>query len=204
MKIDSFQTTLRDGTPVLIRPVGPDDKHALQTGLEHMSSRSRYFRFFGPVSKLSEERLDYFTSADQIDHIAVGAVDLSKEDPEPVGIARCVRLKDQPDTAEIAVAIVDDHHGRGLGTILLAAVAHAAAAHHIRAFVATVLTANRAMLDLFKELDDSRHSEGGGVLGIRFAIHTDPENYPDTPVGRSFRQVYRLIDKEISDRSGTQ
>lgn len=202
MNTESFQTTLRDGTPVLIRPVGPDDKHALETGLEHLSSRSRYFRFFGPVSALSEERLDYFTSADQVDHIAIGAIDLSHGNAEPVGIARCVRLKEDPETAEIAVAIVDDHHGRGLGTILLAAVAHAAAAHQITTFVATVLRDNRAMLDLFRELDDSRRSEGPGVLAIRFDIHADPDNYPDTPVGRSFRQVYRQIDEEISGGGG--
>ena len=204
MSTDSFKTTLRDGTPVLIRPVGPNDKHALETGLEHLSSRSRYFRFFGPVSALSNERLDYFTSADQVDHIAIGAIDLSHGDAEPVGIARCVRLEDQPDTAEVAVAIVDDHHGRGLGTILLAAVAHAAAAHHIKEFVATVLRDNRAMLDLFGELDDERHHEEAGVLAIRFDVHADPENYPDTPVGRSFRQVYRQLDEEISGGTAQQ
>ena len=36
-----------------------------------------------------------------------------------MGIARYVRDRDDPQTAEIAVTVVDDWQGRGLGTELL-------------------------------------------------------------------------------------
>lgn len=39
-----IETVLRDGTPVLIRPVQTEDKHLLAIGMEHLSKQSRYIR----------------------------------------------------------------------------------------------------------------------------------------------------------------
>ncbi len=49
MQPQPIKTCLRDGTPILIRAVEPEDKHLLEIGFEHLSDRSRYFRFLHTV-----------------------------------------------------------------------------------------------------------------------------------------------------------
>ena len=51
MSPSSFNIELREGTPVLIRTVQPEDKHLLEIGMVHPSKESRYSRFFHPVSE---------------------------------------------------------------------------------------------------------------------------------------------------------
>ena len=105
----TVETALRDGTPVLMRPVQPDDKHLLEAGMGHLSKESRYFRFFGPVSVLSEKLLCRFTEIDHVNHEAVGALDISETPGNPIGVARYIRMPEQETTAEVAVTVVDSH-----------------------------------------------------------------------------------------------
>ncbi len=193
MSSPPFEIALRDGTPVHVRPVEPGDEHLLEVGLDNLSSQSRYFRFLQPVKQLSDKSLARFVDVDQINHIAVGALDLSGSEPAPVGIARSIRLNDAPEKAEVAVAIVDTHQGRGLGTILLAAVAHAAAAQGIKSHVATVLNGNNRMLHLFGELGAKTTSTEAGVLELEIPNHANADDYPATPTGDVFRRIYRML-----------
>jgi RimJ/RimL family protein N-acetyltransferase len=67
---------------------------------------------------LSPAELRYFTDVDHHDHEALGVLD--HPGGRGVGIARYVRDADDRQAAEIAVTIVDDWQGRGLGTELVA------------------------------------------------------------------------------------
>ena len=194
MMLPSFKIDLRDGTPVLVRPVEAADNHLLELGMAHLSRQSRYNRFFRPIKKLSDNDLEVFSSVDQINHIAIGALDLTHEDAYPIGVARCIRLDLQPESAEVAVAVIDSHQGKGLGTILLAAVARAAAEHRIKRFVATVLSSNRSMLKLLDELEATRTIGSSAVVHLRISIHATADDYPDTPTGLSFKRVYGLLN----------
>ena len=108
---------LRDGSAVLIRQVRSTDAPLLADGFARLSSRSRWMRFLSAKTTLSAAELRYFTDVDHHDHEAIGA--LSAADGRGVGIARYVRDADDPQAAEIAVTVVDDWQGRGLGTELL-------------------------------------------------------------------------------------
>lgn len=200
MSLPSFETKLRDGTPVLVRSVGRGDAHLLQMGLDHLSPRSRYLRFLRPIRQLSDKSLEQFVDVDQVDHIAVGALELMGNDPVPIGVARCIRLETAPAKGEVAVAIVDTHQGRGLGTILLAAVAHAAAAQGIVSQVATVLLENNHMLGLFRELGATSDGVESGVLELSIPIYTDPTAYPQTAAGDVFRRIYQIIELNTGSR----
>ena len=105
---------LRDGSTVLIRQVHSADAPLLADGFARLSARSRQLRSLTPKQELSPAELRYFTDVDHHDHEALGALDHA--DGRGVGIARYVRDADDPQAAEIAVTIIDDWQGRGLGT----------------------------------------------------------------------------------------
>ncbi|MDH4309480.1 MAG: GNAT family N-acetyltransferase, partial [Acidimicrobiia bacterium] len=111
--------SLADGTVFVVRPVTPEDRDLIQNGFEHMSERSRYLRFFGPMPTLSRRQLAYLSQPDQAHHIAVGLLD----EDRPVGIGRWVRFDDDPDSADVAVTVLDSYQGRGAGRILVEVLA---------------------------------------------------------------------------------
>ncbi len=190
-----FKIELRDGTPVQIRPVEPGDRHLLELGMENLSDQSRYNRFFRHLDKLSDTDLDTYSGVDQVNHIAIGALDLTHNESYPIGVARCIRMPVTGETgqAEVGVAVIDSHQGKGLGTILLATVACAAAAQNIGCLVATVLRSNWRMLKLFDELAAARTSGSRTAVDLQIPIHVSADKYPDTPAGRSFKRVYGII-----------
>src|ERR1700730_6834344 len=117
MQFASTSATLRDGSLVEIRPLGPSDKRGLAAGFQRLSELSRYRRFLSPTAQLSDKQLRYLTDIDHHDHEALVAIDPATRDG--LGVARYVRSRARPDEAEFAVAVADDWQQRGLGTALL-------------------------------------------------------------------------------------
>jgi GNAT superfamily N-acetyltransferase len=141
---------LRDGSTVLIRPVQSADASLLTDGFARLSARSRQLRFLGPKQGLSPAELRYFTEVDHHDHEALGALD--HVDGRGVGIARYVRDADDPQAAEIAVTVIDDWQGRGLGTELVAQLSERARCEGIRRFTALVAADNAATAGLLRNV----------------------------------------------------
>jgi RimJ/RimL family protein N-acetyltransferase len=141
---------LRDGSTVLIRPVRSADAPLLADGFARLSARSRQLRFLTPKKELSPAELRYFTDVDHHDHEALGALD--HPGGRGVAIARYVRDADDPQAAEIAVTVVDDWQGRGLGTELVAQLSERARSVGIRRFTALVSAENPAMAGLLSNV----------------------------------------------------
>ena len=153
---------LRNGSTVLIRQVQSADAPLVADGFARLSARSRQLRFLTPKKELSPDELRYFTDVDHHDHEALGA--LNQADGRGVGIARYVRDADDPSAAEIAVTIVDDWQGRGLGTELVAQLSERARSEGIRRFTALVSADNAGMIALLRRLcADPVHREHGAV-----------------------------------------
>lgn len=194
MTEDAMHVVLRDGTRALIRPIRPEDKTKLEEGLALLSPRSRYLRFHGVVGHLSEAQLRYFTEIDHRDHLAWVATDEDHPDAPGMGVARYIRLADEPTVAEAALTVLDEYQGRGLGTVLLAVLGESAIANGIRTFRNYVLADNQAMLGLFQELDAELTEEPFGVYRVDYPLPDDPELLPDTPAGRVIRAVATRAD----------
>jgi RimJ/RimL family protein N-acetyltransferase len=164
----------------------------LRVGFEHLSDRSRYFRFLRAVPRLSERDLRELSHPDHDGHEAIGAVDIGADPPEPAGIARYLRLPDRPERAELAVTVVDAYQGRGLGTLLFALLTRIAAAHGIAGFVALIHAENSGMRDLLLDLGAERTAVHGTEREYLMPVHADPARYPDSAAGRAFRAAWPL------------
>jgi GNAT superfamily N-acetyltransferase len=208
------QITLRDGSRVLLRPGLPADRALLVEAFERLSPESRYRRFFAPVKTMSAPLLDYLTSIDYVDHFAWAAISaepgpslaadaafVGGAPPVPrvgkpygVGVSRYVRLAD-PAAAEMAVTVVDDWQGRGLGRVLLDALVLEALENGIERFEGDVLAENRPMQEMLRATGARFRPEGNGVL--RFAIDLPARD--EALAGSPFADLLRALAKgEVS------
>lgn len=157
---------LRDGVPMHIRPIRPDDDVALQAMHQRQSSQSQYFRFFAPMDRLSTRDLHRFTHVDHHDRVAL----VLTRGTDIVAVGRFDRL-DDPTVAEVAFYVADAEHGRGLGSVLLEHLAAAGRERGIARFTAEVLPANSRMIRVFRDAgyDVSQVLEDG-ILQVDFQI----------------------------------
>ncbi len=172
---------LADGGQVRLRPIVPDDKERLIAGLRRMSPHSRYLRFLADLNDLTDEQLRYLTEVDYDDHFAWVAED--PETGEGVGVARYVRLPDEPTEAEAAVAVIDDYQGRGIGRLLLRRLAETAREHGIDRFRGYISAENVKLLEALDRRDAELVDDGEVV---RVEIPLEPA---DTLLRRLFSSV---------------
>ena len=167
---------LRDGSAVLIRQVQNADAPLLADGFSRLSAQSRQMRFLTRKKELSPAELRYFTDLDHHDREALGALDHA--DGRGVGIARYVRDAQDSHTAEIAVTIIDDWQGRGLGTELLAQLTDRARQEGIRRFTALVAEDNKAMAGLLRNMSAELVRRGPGTVEYEITIAPEEEHSP--------------------------
>lgn len=98
--------------------------------------------------------LRYFVEVNHRDHEALVALD--PDTGEGIGVARYVRSHEDPSVAELAVAVVDDWQGLGVGSRLVSELADRARDEGVTSFSATVLAENDTMLKLLEELGRMR------------------------------------------------
>lgn len=148
-------TQLRDGSEVLIGPLGPDDAPLLAEAFARLSEESRRLRFLGPKPRLTDAELRYLTEIDGHNHVALCAIDPATE--RGVAIGRFVRDQQDRTRAEVAITVTDDWQGRGLGKLLLARLADCAREEGVHSFTALVSTDNRNMRRLLERIDEPAH-----------------------------------------------
>jgi GNAT superfamily N-acetyltransferase len=140
---------LRDERDVVLRPADPADVPEITAFYHGLSTRSFALRFLSerPADDTLVEGFSRFTPA-------CGTLSLlahlGGEPGHLAGEARYVVTGD--GVAELGIAVRDDLSGLGLGTILLAAIRDAAAAHGIARLLAVVSVVNRPMLGLLTTL----------------------------------------------------
>ena len=183
---------LRDGSTAEIRPIRPTDRDALTRFHSQQSRESIYFRYFRYRPQLSDTELEHFTVVDYQDRMAFVAM----QGNELVAVARYETWPDRP-VAEVAFFVHDDHHGKGLGTLLLEYLAAAGRQRGLAGFTASVLPENYRMLGVFRSagFETSTRFEDGVIeveLGIDVTAETSSA-MADRQRSATARSVARLL-----------
>jgi GNAT superfamily N-acetyltransferase len=159
---------LRDGSQVMLRPLAPGDREGIRRAFDRLSPESRYRRFFVSLRELSDGLLDVLTDVDHDNHEALVAFD--PQSAEIVGVARYVRLPEQPERAEASVAVVDDWQGRGLGRELLERLVTRAREQDVSRFVAFIQADNRRAVEVMSHLGPTTTSSRGDLVELEIEL----------------------------------
>ncbi|WP_395298220.1 GNAT family N-acetyltransferase [Kitasatospora hibisci] len=171
----SAEALLTDGTTVGIRPLGPDDHRAVvELHAEGMSQDSLRMRFFGVSRNAPKQAADRLCGPPRAGLLALGAW----AGDELIGEADCEPLDEPPETAELALAVADRWHHRGVATLLLEHLVHAARAAGVRFFEADTLSGNQAVHRVFAHLGlpvERRYEQG--EVRVRVPLDERDERY---------------------------
>ena len=170
--IETEAVTLGDGTILEVRPVLPADKPHFKEGFARLSRESRYFRFLSNKNRLTDADLRYLTEVDGHDHYAICAF---KRHPsgreEGVGVARFVRLSDRPDTAEVAITVIDAWQKRGVGKLLYHRLVDAARERGVRVLRSEVHEQNHGIRKLLSTVAPTTVvTRAGPVIALELEI----------------------------------
>ncbi|HEX6472134.1 MAG TPA: GNAT family N-acetyltransferase [Streptosporangiaceae bacterium] len=174
---------LTDGTTIEIREAGQDDRESVRALHAGLSRESLYLRFFSINPRLAEQIADRICRPPDSGHAAL----LALLRGTVIGVAGYERIDGEPGTAEIAMAVADHMHHRGVGTLLLEHLG--ALAHHrgVREFRADTLADNHAMLRLLAGAGlPLRRRLAAGVIESHVPLAAD-EHYLETVAAREGR-----------------
>jgi acetyltransferase len=146
-----LEATLRDGTRVTIRPIGPQDEAREQSFVRGLSTESRYFRFMNTLRELTPDMLHQFTDPDPEREVALVALHGAEGPMQQVGVARFA-VSDTGANAEFAIVVADRMQGKGLGTRLMQELLRNARARGLQQLEGCVLASNHQMLALMQAL----------------------------------------------------
>jgi GNAT superfamily N-acetyltransferase len=150
-QLTPVELVLPSGTVIALRPLVAEDRADLADGFERLSEESRYRRFMTPTPRLSLRELTYLSELDYRDHFAWGVQVVTGTGLDGAGVARYIRLHDEPGAADTAFTVLDEYQGMGIGQVLVRALAIAGRANDIEVFHFDVLADNRPMLRVLEK-----------------------------------------------------
>ena len=147
---------MKDGTPVSVRPIRPEDEPLMVQFHESLSERSVYMRYFHAMKlnrRIAHERLTRICFIDYDREMALVAERANPEtgEPEILGVSRLSRNHVAPDEAEFALLVNDRFQRQGLGTVLLERLLDVGREEGLHRITAEILPENRAMQRLSKK-----------------------------------------------------
>ena len=147
---------LRDGTPLTIRPICPEDEPLMVKFHGTLSEQSVYFRYFLPLKlehRVTHERLTRICFNDYDREIAIVATIQAPEanEEEILGVGRLFKVHGINE-AEFAIVINDQWQGHGLGTRLLGLLVDIGRKEGLERIIGHVLPDNYPMLKVCKKV----------------------------------------------------
>ncbi len=146
---------MRDGSTASIRPAEPPDAPMLQQFVDRLSLESRRHRFFSESLPSADGIAALCNSSNPLSQFTL-IVTRAWEGALRVIAAGSYWAKDR-HTAEVAMAVDDGFHGKGLGTLLLERLALVAIRHSFTRLWAVTHADNLAMREVFRESGFTSH-----------------------------------------------
>lgn len=138
---------LSDGTPVVIRPIRPDDAPRLQAAFQRLTAESVYLRFLETLKQLPDKQARELSHLDYIQRMALVAETVENGEEAIIGVARYSMVGEaRPGLAEIAIVVVDDYQNRGVGSQLLKRIVRYAREHGVKGFLGTIHHTNARIM----------------------------------------------------------
>ena len=164
---------LRDGSTVRIRPVRPDDRYDVLDFFERQDPESITLRFHG-LRRIGKRDAETMTKVDYRNTFALVAETSRGDGTRVIGIASYAKTGE--NRAEMALAVDDPFHGRGVGSILMEHLAEAAAENGIATFEAEVLARNANMLEIIRSSElPADYKIDMGVIHVEFPTSPSDE-----------------------------
>jgi acetyltransferase len=140
---------LRDGTPVFVRPLRPEDSDLYPDFLSDVTFEDLRLRFFAPLKELSPHIIFQLTHLDY--ERAMAFIALEEQTGRMLGV---VRLHYDPDgkAGEYAVIVRAHLKSHGLGWLLMQRMIEYAQAKGLERVHGQVLSENATMLAMCTEL----------------------------------------------------
>lgn len=196
MTVATFEIEIEDETRIFFRPVTPNDRECLHAAFNRLSLESRLSRFFISIDYFSEEMLRYFTEVDQSQHIAWCAIDLSLSEQPLVGTARFVRSRQNPQSAEMSIEVIDAYQNKGIGTALFCLLYNIARLQGIQTLIAEVHPANRKILNFLSRWGITEKFQDG-VIEVEFPVHQDEMLFSQFWPSHEFKLLAEKVQKKL-------
>lgn len=147
---------MADGTPVLIRPIKPEDEPLMVQFHASLSERSVYSRYFKPLNlneRVAHERLMRICFNDYDQEIALVAdyKDAASGEREILGVGRLRKVR-HTKAGEFSLVISDKVQHRGLGSKLLGLLMDVARTEKLTKLTAHMLPDSRDMARICKNM----------------------------------------------------
>ncbi len=150
---------LTDGSTIEIGRARQQDREAVRQMHAAMSPDNMYLRFFGVSPRAAEEEASRVCREPADDHAAL----LAWLGGQLIGAASYEQAG-PPGIAQIAVAVADNMHGRGVATLLLEHLVSIGRRRNLQAFTAKTLATNTAMLRVVADAGLPAHREHADTL----------------------------------------
>jgi acetyltransferase len=146
--------TAKDGTPVVIRPIRPEDEPLMAKFHGTLSERSIYLRYFhmeNLSTRIAHERLiqKCFIDYDREMALVADFHNPGTGEHEILAVGRLTKMPGEQE-AEVGVLVSDAWQGRGLGTELLERLISVGRNEKLERIVANILPENEPMRSLAK------------------------------------------------------
>jgi len=160
-KAQERRAALKNGTPVQLRPVRPEDEEMYKVFFTHVAPEDIRLRFFGPVKEFTHAFIARLIQIDYARSFVMVAVE--EATGLMLGVVRLMLDADH-EKGEYAILLRSDMKGQGLGWKLMKYMIEFARADGVREIEGQVLSENGPMLSMnqalgFKIMDDP-HEHG--------------------------------------------
>lgn len=139
-------------TPMLMRPIRPDDAQRLSAFFDGLSAETRLWRFLHPIRVMSPQMVARFTQVDYDRDMALVAVEDGLGPDAPlIGVARYIREPNE-SRCEFAVVVQDSWQSRGVARVLMEHLIDLARANGLDTMIGLVHGNNVKMLNFMRRL----------------------------------------------------